>query len=82
MTPKMKAALFDAEAHGLMCVGGRWIARTARGEPAAHARSHANVTVCALRDRCILDFWGPEQVAHLTEIGRFRLEIERGEVPA
>lgn len=82
MTPKMKEALFDAEAHGLTPIGARWCARTAHGEPADFAGIHGASTIKALRDRCLIDFCGPGRVAHLTDIGRARLEIERGEVTA
>ena len=74
MNRRMKMALADAWPHGLVRVHNGYKARDARGEPTAFAALHSPNTVQALKDRDLIDFWGPDRVACLTELGRNRIE--------
>ncbi|MFB9149558.1 hypothetical protein [Roseovarius ramblicola] len=74
MNRNMKMALADAWPHGLVHVGNGYRARGADGEPIPFSGCHATGTVNALKDRSLIDFWGPERVAHLTDLGRARIE--------
>ncbi|WP_026756695.1 hypothetical protein [Sediminimonas qiaohouensis] len=79
MKRSMKMALADAEPHGLSKVHGGYKARDARGEIYAFAALHSPQTIRALHDRALLDFWGPEKAACLTQLGSERLEELRAE---
>jgi hypothetical protein len=74
MNRNMKMALADAHPYGLMHVGNGYKALGLGGEPMPFSTPHSTNTVRALKDRCLIDFWGPERIAHLTDLGLARIE--------